>query len=602
MSGIDVLIILVYFIVVIALGFYYSRKASKNLDAYFLGGKGIHWLGLAMSGSVSNFDITGTMWIVSLLYLVGMKSMWHHWMWGFLMGAFFMSYMGKWVRRSEVMTAAEWMKTRFGEDRPGRLARTAYALMAVLMLASFVGYAYQGIGKFASQYIPLEVWAESIDHPGLRDLLITHEASVLAILIIGITTFYVVMGGLHSVVVTDVVQTVILTVGSLFIAWIAWDRMTPEALAGLPEGWTSLALPWRISPGIASGSHAYLQGFGAMVIIWVIKGFLMNAGGPGQMYDFQRFLAARTPRDAAKVGAAWSLFLFVRWGMAVGIALLALTGVAGVTDAETVMPIVLQKFLPAGLRGIVIAGLLAAFMSTFSSTVNSAASFIVRDIWQPFFKPNATDRQAVHFSYIATFLVVIVGIAIGFQGESISRIWNWMMMALGAGVIIPNVLRWYWWRFNGWGYTLGTLGGIALSLVVLVKPGLPDYVTFSAITIASLAASVVGSLLTRPVENAVLRKFYRSVRPFGWWRPVREAAGLSAEQLAEKQESAGLTIVNVVVGMVAIGAFYLLPMYLVGHWYTYAAICAAVVGICIVILRFSWLAKLPESGPDSGRQ
>ena len=105
------------------------------------------------------------------------------------------------------------------------------------------------------------------------------------------------------------------------------------------------------------------------------------------MYDFQRFLAARNPRDAAKVGAAWSGFLLIRWAMAMGIALLALTGVAGITDTEKVMPLVLRDFLPVGIRGIVLAGLLAAFMSTFSSTVNSGASFIVRDIWQPYFKP-----------------------------------------------------------------------------------------------------------------------------------------------------------------------------------------------------------------------
>ena len=111
---IDLVIVLLYFALVIALGFYYARAAARSADAYFLGGKRMHWLPLSMSGSVSNFDITGTMWIVSIIYLLGMKSMWHHWMWGFMLGAFFMAYMGKWVRRSNVLTAAEWMKTRFG--------------------------------------------------------------------------------------------------------------------------------------------------------------------------------------------------------------------------------------------------------------------------------------------------------------------------------------------------------------------------------------------------------------------------------------------------------------------------------------------------------
>ncbi len=82
----------------------------------------MHWLALAMSGAVSTFDITGTMWIVTLITLFGMKSMWNHWMWGFLMGAFFLAYMGKWVRRSRVMTGAEWMVTRFGDGLDGSIA------------------------------------------------------------------------------------------------------------------------------------------------------------------------------------------------------------------------------------------------------------------------------------------------------------------------------------------------------------------------------------------------------------------------------------------------------------------------------------------------
>lgn len=121
MNGIDSAIVILYFLSVIGLGFFYRKRASQSLESYFLGGKRLPWLALAMSGSVSNFDITGTMWIVSILFVFGMKSMWHHWMWGFLMGAFFLSYMGKWVRRSKVLTAAEWMKTRFGDDSAGRL-------------------------------------------------------------------------------------------------------------------------------------------------------------------------------------------------------------------------------------------------------------------------------------------------------------------------------------------------------------------------------------------------------------------------------------------------------------------------------------------------
>jgi len=594
MALFDYGIIVLYFIIVIGLGFWYQKRASKNLESYFLGSRSLHWLPLAMSGSVSNFDITGTMWIVSILFILGMRSMWHHWMWGVLMGAFFLAYMGKWVRRSNVMTAAEWMKTRFADDTGGTLARTAYALMAILTQASFVGYAYQGIGKFASVYIRLESLAQYTSSPLLQKLFTIYEPDCLAAAIITLTTLYVILGGLYSVVVTDVIQTVILTFSSIFIAYLAWSRLSPVLLDQLPPDFTSLTIPWRIEK-FAATENAHFQFFGALVIVWVLKGLLMNAGGPAQMYDFQRFLAAKNPREAAKVGAAWSFFLVVRWAMAAGITLLALTAVTGVTDPEKVMPHVLQKFLPIGIRGFVIAGLLAAFMSTFSSTVNSGASFIVRDIWQPYFRPNASTAQSIRFSHIATALLVLLGILIGLQADSIAKIWGWMMMSLGAGVIIPNVLRWYWWRMNGFGYALGMLGGMLLSLLALFFPDAPIYYIFPLICTASLITSITVSLATKPVASNILIDFYKSVRPFGLWKPIHQKARLSSNQLSAKSERLSIALLNVALGMLLITGLYLFPMYLVGHWYARSIFWFALAAVTAITLKYTWYRNLPKT-------
>ncbi len=317
MHPIDYAVVVLYFAVVIGVGFWYQRRASKSLDSYFLGGKSMHWLALAMSGSVSTFDITGTMWIVALIYLFGMKSMWNHWMWGFLMAAFFMSYMGKWVRRSRVMTGAEWMVTRFGSGRDGQLARISYTLMAVVMLAGFIGYAFQGIGKFAAEYVELGLDEQT-------------SIRVCAVAIFAITTLYVLLGGLYSVVITNVIQTAVLTVGSIVIAAVAYTHLSPDLLAGAAPtdgtSLTSLMPQWRLehAADLPSDYGGY-ELFGALVLVWVVKGLLLNLGGPGQMYDFQIFLSTRSPRDACKLGAAWSAFLIVRWAMCMGIALLAIT-------------------------------------------------------------------------------------------------------------------------------------------------------------------------------------------------------------------------------------------------------------------------------------
>ena len=253
LSTIDYAIVVLYFASMIGLGFWHQRQAAKNIESYFLGGNRIHWLALAITGSVSTFDITGTMWMVTLVYLFGMKSIWNHWMWGFLMAAFFMSYMGKWVRRSNVMTGAEWMITRFGDRLDGRAARLAYALMAVVTLAGFIGYAFQGIGKFSAEYVYLGDWGLNRDA----------TMKLCAVVVFALTTIYVLMGGLYAVVITHVFQTIILTLASIVIAAVAYIQLTPEKLAHLTPmdgtSFTSLWPQWTIhnAAALPGNYHGY---------------------------------------------------------------------------------------------------------------------------------------------------------------------------------------------------------------------------------------------------------------------------------------------------------------------------------------------------------
>lgn len=601
MSVIDIGVIVFYFVAVIVAGFWFQARAARGLDSYFLGGKSIHWLALAISGASSNFDVTGTMWIVTLIGLFGFKSMWNHWMWGFLMGAFFMSFMGKWVRRSGVITGAEWMITRFGNQREGRTARYAYALMAVVTLAAFLGYGFEGIGKFVSVYFPA--------YP-----------QTSAAVIFAVTTLYVLLGGLYSVVVTDIIQTVILTSASIVIAVLAYVQLSPQTLARLPEHWNSLAPAWRLEDAAAlPASYQGYELFGALVLVWVLKGLLLNFGGPAQMSDFQRFLAARDPRDAALVGAGWSVFLIVRWAMATGIALLAISAGTGyVADPEKFMPVVLQNYMPVGFRGLVIAGLLAAFMASFSAMVNAGASYIVRDFWQPLVFPKAGPRHQIVASYVATLALVAVGIVIGLQADSIRQVFDWIMMALGAAFAVPNVLRWYWWRINGWGYAFGTFTGLLAALVVPFGPKLAAwltsavpavanvpllvswleniqlaYVSFPSVLVISLVGTLAATWLTRPTDEDILVTFYRNVRPFGCWGKIRQKAQLSQHEQHDKSENAALALLNTLLGAIAILGVYLGPMYLVGHWHREAALAAGIALAAMIVLYFTWYRTLP---------
>jgi Na+/proline symporter len=128
LGPIDIAIIALYMAIVVTLGVIMKRRAERSLGSYFLGERELPWWALAMSGSSSYFDITGTMWIVGLFFTIGLRGMWVQWIWGFPITVFYMAYMGAWIRRSKVMTGSEWMETRFGTGKPGEWARLAYTI------------------------------------------------------------------------------------------------------------------------------------------------------------------------------------------------------------------------------------------------------------------------------------------------------------------------------------------------------------------------------------------------------------------------------------------------------------------------------------------
>lgn len=573
MANLDYVIIAVYLILVVGAGFIFQLRAKRSEEKYFLGERKVHWLFLSMSGSVSTFDVTGTMWIVSLFFLIGMRGMWVHWMWGFMMGAFFMSYTGKWVQRSKVFTAAEWMKTRFGDDTAGQMARLAYTILAIVYTVGVIGYAFEGVGKFASQFIPL-------------------SDNVCAIILMGLVALYVIPGGFVSVVVTDVAQTVLVTIACIAVCIIMFTDTSLAAIATkVPEGWFSIMPEWKIE---------YLQDtpyhlFGILVIVWVSKGLLLNAGGPAQLFDFQRFLSAPSAKDACKIGGMWSVFLLVRWAMTMGITVVAIVHFGHlVTDPEKAMPIVIHKYFPIGIRGMFLGALFSAFMGTFNSTVNAGASYLVKDIYEKFIDQNPTQKRQMIASYTCSTLIILGGFLVGINARSIADIWNWLMLALGAGILLPNVLRWYWWRFNGWGFTWGTLGGTFLSILQsFFWRDAPFHIYFPVIAIFSLVISISATLLTKPVQEELLINFYKSVQPGGFWRTIHRKTLLRFPNF-KKTDVFSLDLLNALLGMIAIACAYLAVVYIMIHQIQIFTMLIIITLIASAILYFTWYRRLPE--------
>ncbi|MDH7481168.1 MAG: Na+:solute symporter [Armatimonadota bacterium] len=572
LNPIDIGIIIAYLAIVIALGIWMKKKASKNIGSYFLGERQLPWWALAMSGSSSYFDITGTMWIVSLFVTIGLKGMWVQWIWGFIIPVFYMAYMGKWIRRSGVMTGSEWMETRFGSGKAGEAARASYTLYAVLTITAFLAYGATGMGKFGSVYLPFS------EH-------------TCAALIIGITGIYVIVGGFHGVVMVEIFQTIVLSIGAIVIAYLGFAHVSPQALsAKVPSEWGSL-LPNRWDFAYITDPAYKL--FGALLIIWVMKGLLLSLSGPEQLYDFQRFLAAKNPKEASKLGALWGIIHTVRWPMAMGLAILGIVGLAEIGDPEKVLPSVIQNMLPVGLRGFAIAALLSGFLATFNSTVNGGASYIVKDIYHKYINPNASQRKLIYASYVSSALLIALGIAIGFAAKSINQMFTWIMGTLGAGVLMPNVLRWYWWRMNGWGYAAGAVSGMVLSLIQAFVPkfaAMPLYLTFPAIVFLVLGITIAVTLLTKPTDEKTLRKFYTEVRPAGWWGAVAKDLALDGRLRRPFSQD----FANVLIGIPWLIAMWMCPIYLVLHRFTEALIAGGIVVMTSLILWQTWYRRLEE--------
>jgi Na+/proline symporter len=277
-------------------------------------------------------------------------------------------------------------------------------------------------------------------------------------------------------------------------------------------------------------------------------------------------------------------------------------------DFERVLPSTLALFVPAGLLGILIAGLLAAYMSNFAATVNAAPPYFVNDIYKRFINPDASPKTYVRLSYLSSFVVVLVGVLIGWYVTSVNNVVIWIVTALWGGYTASNVLKWYWWRFNGYGYFWGMVGGMASALTVppliAKNEALANFarshsinldvsVSFVIVFVLSLIGCFAGTLLSAPEDEEVLKDFYRRVRPWGFWGPILKKVQ-QEDHAFQHNKDFFRDVFNIAVGMVWQVALVVLPMYIVTWQLGRAAITFGVVALTSVILKFSWYDHLKD--------
>lgn len=600
LNPLDILVILAYVAATIGIGFWFSRKAAQSMDSYFLGGNQIPWWMLGVSNASGMFDISGTMWMVYLLFVYGLKSVWIPWLWPAFNQIFLMVFLSVWLRRTGVMTGAEFIRFRFGDGQGATLSHFVVVVFALLNVLGFLAFGFIGIGKFAAVFLP---WALSTD-PHTNEIL-------YGLIITALTTLYVVKGGMFSVVYTELMQFVIMTIACIAVGVIALMKVSPDVLAqAVPQGWDNiffgqkLELDWsNILP--AANAKIAADGwtmFGAFWAMMLCKGTLQSMAGPAPNYDMQRILSARSPKEAAWMsGLVNVVLLFPRYLLIGGLTVLALAffmdelrGMGDKADFEQILPFAMKNYMPPGLLGLLIAGLLAAFMSTFAATVNAAPAYLVNDIYKKYIRPDAPDRVYVRWSVAVSVLFVVLGTGIGLYVTSLNDVVQWIVAALYGGYTASNFLKWYWWRFNGHGYFWGMAGGIlAAMLTPPLFPGVADIWLFPLIFGVSLAGCLLGSLLTPPDDMAVLKNFYRKVRPWGFWQPVHTACAAETPDI-QRNADFGRDMSNVAVGIVWQTALTAAPIFLVIQDWPKMWVALAVVAVCSLVLKKNWLEKLTD--------
>lgn len=599
----DISIVLGYLAITIFLGFYISKKASKNLRTYFLAENKISWQLLGLSNASGMFDISGTMWMVTLMFVYGLKSAWIPWLWPVWNQVFIMIFLAIWLRRSNVITGAQWITHRFGDALGGRLSHIIVTVFAIVSVFGFIAYFFVGIGKFATIFFP---WDLSVN----TWIQFTSEESY-ALLIIGITTLYVIKGGIYSVVLTEVLQFLIMTVSCLVVAYIAISNVSAQQIIeAVPAGWSDLSFTWNLdldwSDHLKSVNDKIdadgFELFGYLFMMMLFKGIFASLAGPVPSYDMQRVLSTKTPVEAAKMsGLSIVALLFPRYLMITGFAVLALVflmpefqSMGSEIDFELVLPMAIEQFIPIGFKGLLLAGLLAAFMSTFAAFINAAPAYIVNDLYKKYINQNAADKTYVRYSYAASLIIVLLGLIGGFFADSVNSLTLWITSALYGGYAAANVLKWIWWRFNGYGYFFGMLAGLIASTVI--PPLFPDisaiYI-FPIILAVSFLGSIAGTFFTPPNSDEVLMNFYKQTFPWGFWNPVIKKI--------QKEDPAFMPnrnfkrdAMNVIIGIIWQMTLTLMPIYIVIQQMKPLLITIAVFLVTSYLLKIFWYDKLEE--------
>jgi Na+/proline symporter len=270
--------------------------------------------------------------------------------------------------------------------------------------------------------------------------------------------------------------------------------------------------------------------------------------------------------------------------------------VGNTVDFEQILPAAMAEFIPVGLLGLLIAGLTAAFVSTFSGTLNAGQAYLVNDIYLEYINPGAEGKHIARVSQFIGLGLVIISIVLGIFAQNIDSVLKWIVSGLWGSYIASNVLKWYWWRFNGYGYFWGMVGGLVPALIFAkIIPSGSQLYYFPITLIISVLACVIATMKTEPTDAETLKDFYKKVRPWGFWKPIHEKI-VQEDPDFENESNFGRDMVNIVVGIIWQTALVAVAIYLVTMKFLPMTACILIIIITSIFLKKNWYDKIEGDG------
>lgn len=554
MQQVDWLIVLLYLIGSMGLGLYLSRKASGSLVDFFVSGRSLPWWLAGTSMAATTFSIDTPLYIAGVVGNRGIAGNWEWWSFGIAHLVMIYIFARLW-RRSEIVTDAELTELRYGGRTAAILRGTKAFLFAVPINCIAIGYAMLAMIKVVDA---LELWQSLGIEPG-ENLKILSVVGVSVLVLI-----YSGFAGLWGVVTTDFFQFFLALFGAIVVAITAVNHvggihvLVPEVQRLTEQDILSFFpitdnFRWSETAGItASTFFAYI-----FLQWWTFR----RSDGGGEFV--QRLAASKDEAEAEK--AAWLfniLHYVIRTWPWILVALVAIVVYPDLSDRELGYPKLMLDFLPPVMLGLVVTSLLAAFMSTVSTSINWGASYLTNDLYQRFIRPNAQQSELVLAGRIASVVVTALGAIAAFFSQDVATVFR-LVIAIGTGPGLVLILRWFWWRINAIAELTAMVGGFIVGLTTSIVPiiqieefGLRLLVT----TVITSVLWITAMLVTPPESEATLDEFYRRVRPAGpGWQRQQESTGLlPIQNLGQDIKRVFAAILLLFGTMFAIGGFLLL--------------------------------------------